>query len=219
MDTVSKEKRCNNCKDSKAFSEFYVRSGIDNPTHAGHYLTECKACMKLRTKNQKRLDNKEPYAFTEKIGIEYLASNGIPVLPGKALSHSWVDVIAFGCIKIEVKFARLKRVYGKDTFTFTATNRQSQNGFRADIILLICDYHTHMTYHLFSAANPVFYMNGRIKIGLTFVPGRTVPLKHGNNRVVMVQDMMDHAQDNIQLILDHLNHYCEGLKAGMPKAA
>lgn len=210
---ITLTKVCNRCKSEKSVSEFYVRSGCDNPTDIGHYISECKACMQDRAKSRKPLSATEPRTATEILAIEYLKSQGIPALPGKAISFAHVDVVAFGCIEIEVKYARLETKRGVQKFTFNSTPAQSRHGYRGSIVMLICEYpNERYTYHLFDAKHPVFYMDGRIKTGFTFTPGAIEALKHGNNRVVMTQPLMDAHQDNIELILEKLASYSSQLK-------
>lgn len=211
---ITLTKVCNRCKSEKSVSEFYIRSGCDNPTEVGHYSSECKDCMKQRTKGQKHLPPTEPRAVTEILALEYLKNRGIPALPGKAVSFSHVDVVAFGCVEIEVKFSRLQFNKGVHRFRFAATPNQSRHGFRGSIVMLICEYPSgRYTYHLFDARHPVFYIHGRVKIAFLFTPGATEALKHGDNRVVMTQPLMDAHQDNIALVWKKLKSYSEQLKA------
>lgn len=200
MDTVTKP--CRGCKANKTLDQFYIRSGVSNPTEPGHYVSECKSCMKVRSKNNGTLDPYEPRVLTEQLAIERLLDVGIFALPGKAISASDVDVVAWGCVWIEVKYARYEFKRGVKKFTFNTTPKQQQRGFLADLVMLICDYGDELTYHLFDANNPVFYMDqgSRVKSGFTFTPGAMEAKKHGDNRVVMTQPMMDDAQDRWDLI-------------------
>ena len=201
MTSLSLSKPCNNCKVPKPFSEFYVRSGIDNPTEPGHYLTECKDCMKGRNKKRAPLSPLVPHTPSEVLAMDYLRSHGVVTYPGKALRFAHVDVVAWGCVGIEVKYARLEQRGPADEFQFVTTKAQQRDGFRGHAVMLICDDGTGtLTHHLFDVRDPVFYIKGRVKTGFTFRPDRTTALKHGNNRVVMLQSMMDAALDNLALI-------------------
>ena len=207
MDTLSKI--CRACKEPLPLSDFYKRKNSDS------YVSECKACMKLRSKNQSNTgkDYLVPRATTEITAIDYLKSKGIPAVPGKALHHSHVDVVAFGCVEIEVKYASLKFQRSIEKFCFSASPSQQENGFRAQVVMLICDYKNGMmSYHFFDAKHPVFYMKGRMKTGFTFTPGMYEAKKHGSNRLVMVQGMMDEAQDNVALIYEQLKLTSQALK-------
>lgn len=140
--------------------------------------------------------------------IEHLNRYGIPAFNGTLLRFVGVDIIAYGCIGVDVKFARLERDRGVQKFTFKFAPSQQIQGLRSHVVMLICEWpDNHQTFHLFDATVPVFYMAGRLKSGLTFTPGATEAKKHGNNRVVMIQSMMDEAQDNVQLIEQHLSRY------------
>lgn len=197
MDTTV-SKRCARCKEVKPFTEFYIRPPFNKldkpPTLPGHFVSECKTCM--RERGSIDLHPTVPRAKTEILAIEYLRKNGIYAAPGKSVYAADVDVVAWGCVWIEVKYAELKR--GK--FTFKVTPTQSVRGFRAHIVLLICDYGDSKSFHLFDSQHPVFFKDGRVKTGFTFTPGATRALKHGNNRVVMIQPMMDAAQNDIELV-------------------
>ena len=198
MDTLTKP--CCACKTDKPLNEFYVRSGILNPTEPGHYVSECKVCMRLRNKTTGAVSPYEPRALTEQLAIEWLLDVGIYAAPGKAVRLAHVDVVAWGCVWIEVKYARYVSHRGVMKFKFDTTPKQQQRGFLADIVMLICDYGDELTYHLFEANHPVFYMQGRIKSGFTFTPGAMEAKKHGDNRVVMTQPLMDQAQDRWDMI-------------------
>lgn len=204
MNTVSKI--CCRCNTLKPLSDFYPRS------YSNGVMSECKECMKLRSKNIKDRNYFMPRVATEICAIDYLKKNAIPALPGKALRFSHVDVVAFGCVKIEVKYAKCEFKRGVQKFTFNATPAQQKYGFRAHIVMLICDYGEKKTYHFFKSSDPVFYIKGRLKTGFTFTPGNYEALKHANNRVVMVQSMMDAAQDNIQLIYDTVTMAAEEIR-------
>lgn len=199
MFTLSKV--CVRCKTDKPFSEFYIRSGYntpDNPpTEPGHYNSECKFCIQDRSKQSKHLPATEPRAKTEIIAINRLHQEGIHALPGKAVLASDVDVVAWGCVWIEVKYSRLGRRHGVvPGFIFNATPAQMRRGFLAHIVMLICEHPDgHCTFHLFDAKDPVFYIHGRVKSGMTFRPKQLEAIKHGNNRVVMTQPMMDAAHN------------------------
>jgi hypothetical protein len=217
MSTVSR--LCVKCKLEKPLSAFYARYGYRTPDHPptepGHVCSECKDCMRERGKKTKRIHPTVPRAKTEALAIEYLAQHGIHALPGKAVHAADVDVVAWGGIWLEVKYAQLTSSMGVPHFKFTITPKQMRSGFRGHLVLLICEYTPEQrTYHIFRPDHPVFYIKGRIKAGFTFRPNAMVALKHGNNRVVMTQPLMDEAEDRIDLIWDTLRQLSEQLKQG-----
>lgn len=210
MDTVSKV--CCRCNIEKPLTEFYPRK------HTNSYVSECKDCMKERSRqtSNNNQDYLMPRASTELLAIQYLHANGIPTLPGKALHYSHVDAIAFGCIQIEVKYSRLSYHRGASKFVFNATPAQMKHSFRAHLVMLICDYGDDegLTHHFFLPSNEVFYIDGRMKSGFTFTPGALEAKKHGNNRVVMTQPLMDEARDRLELIYLKLKEYIAEIKQG-----
>jgi hypothetical protein len=133
-------------------------------------------------------------------------------LPGKALAYAHTDVVAFGCIRIEVKYAKLDRSRNREKYTFVTTPVQGQRGLLADVVMLICDDGSKHTFHLFRPDDPVFFIKGRLKTGFTFTPGAMEAGKHGNNRVVMTQPMMDEARNRFGLVWSALKSKSEGLK-------
>lgn len=197
MDTIV-SKPCARCHSVKPLADFYTRPPYNKPgnppTLPGHYVSECKTCMKAR--GSTNYHPTVPRAKTEILAIDYLRRNGVYAVPGKSVYAADVDVVAWGCVWIEVKYALLQR--GK--FTFHSTPTQKERGYRAHVVILICDYGSQKTYHLFRSNHPVFYKDGRIKSGFTFTPGAMEAKKHGNNRVVMTQPLMDTAQNDTEMI-------------------
>lgn len=199
MDTLAK--LCAKCKQEKKLDDFYPRSGVDEPYLPGHFTSECKQCMKDRNKTADKLSPYEPRVFTEKVAIEKLRTLNTHAIPGKAVAAADVDVVCWGCVWVEVKYAKLEFERGAYKFKFTASPKQSKRGFLADLVMLVCEYPgERLTYHLFEATDDVFYIHGRVKTGWTFTPGAHTALKHGNNRTVLTQPLMDAAEERWELI-------------------
>lgn len=218
MDTLSKVCTNRNCQqvNPQPLSHFYERSGYKGiASEPGHYVSECKTCMRERARTTKPVPKTVSSVYNERLAIEYLRQHGIYAAPGKSVYASDVDVVAFGCVWIEVKHSRYEHRSGRKQFAFVATPKQQERGYRAHLVMLICEYsEQHRTYHLFDARDEVLYIKGRVKSGLTYYPDRTVALKHAQNRVVMTRSMMDSAQDNVGLIWRHLKWVIETLKDG-----
>src|SRR3990167_9450953 len=92
---------------------------------------------------------------TEILAIEYLKQHKIPALPGKAYKLADVDILAWGCVRVEVKYSSIRHY--NHYFSFSLTRRQRQRGVLADVVLMICDYGDHRTFHLFDPDDEVFY--------------------------------------------------------------
>jgi hypothetical protein len=145
-------RRCTRCGNAKPADAFYRRSGTKL------LLSECKDCMKARNKTHKHVAPDVSNVPTENDLIAVLAAQGVPAIPGKALSQKWVDVVAWGCVNIEVKSA-----YAKDgrKFLFRLTAKQKANGVRGDLIVLVCKHDSGNTYHVFHADDPIFFRDGK----------------------------------------------------------
>jgi hypothetical protein len=219
MITLTDSKPCGKCHEEKPYTAYYVRSGYgtdERPAiEPGHYSTECKACLKLRGAKQIKIGITETTVFSEALLIERLRREGIPALPGKAFGAADVDVLAHNLVRVEVKFARLENRRGVNQFRFDTTPKQQRYGFRATVVVLICEYAPKQhTFHTFYADHPVFYRDGHLKNGMCFTPGAMEAKKHGNNRVVMTQPIMD-AHENAWWIIDaERQRMCEALRFG-----
>lgn len=199
-------KFCNGCKQDKPVEDFYKRKNSDS------YSSECKDCMKARSKarNPSTEDVYLPRVQSEIDAIAYLRGKGIAVAPGKAFRVPWVppftDLVAWGCVYIEVKYSALYTYHERSYFKFLASPKQIESGYTAHVVLLMCGYTRRTTYHLFSPNDPVFYIQKdgepepRLKRMLSYYPGTTEQSRTKTDRVVMTDAMMDAAQDNIALI-------------------
>ena len=203
MDSVSQEVHvCRNpaCVHQglpQSVDNFYRREG-------GKYLvSECKDCMKVRSATQatRRIPKNVPYHPTELIAINRLAQEGIHALPGKAFASSYADIVAWGCVPIEVKYASRGIEYKRGVFHFVTTAAQRRRGFIADLVMLICDYEERQTFHLFPVTHEVFYMKGRMKTGFVYDPGNPkAGSRHTGNRSVMTDSLMTEYEDRWDLI-------------------
>jgi hypothetical protein len=118
---------CSLCQQPKAVSEFYTRSGMPHLRYAW-----CIDCHKLKAKQQKKMPRHLSSVESETKLIEYLWCCGIPALPGKAIGHEYADVVAWGCVMIEVKSAR--PIDG--TYHFNFTPLQQAKGLRGHVLVL-----------------------------------------------------------------------------------
>lgn len=198
--SYKEEKQCRRCGETKAWSEFYIRSGYEG-VKPGHYNSECKACMKVRGNNPNRLPPTVPRSPTEIIAINYLTKHGIHCLPGKAVKASDVDVVAWGCVWMEVKYSAMRE---RGEFMFHVTPPQQRRGFLAHIVLLICDYGDRQTFHFLPADTPAFYHKGKLKGGISYLPGRkTISGKGpvpGGMKATLTDDIMTESQDRFDMI-------------------
>lgn len=209
-------KPCNRCEQVLPFSAYYRRSGYGTEHRPaimpGHFNSECKACMKIRSQGQLRRSPWESAVVSEQMAIDYLMSHGIWAQTGKATSAPDVDVVAWGAVWIEVKRARLRR----GVFMFRTTPAQQDRGFLAHVILLVCDQGEDTTYHVFSPSSPEFYHDdGRLKDGFTYRPGREVATNQGRGSThQLTRSIMESAQDNVGLIWEAQKRIHQQLRDG-----
>lgn len=195
-------RKCVACQELKEPSEFYNRPG-------GKYVTsECKECMKTRSRNRVPVDRKVAVVPSEADVIIELHKQGIPALPGKALHQQWADVIAYGCVLVEVKSA--KRHY-RGCYQFSFTPSQRAGKLKGDLVVLVCKHDDGNTYHVLQANNPVFYgEDGKLKTAVAWTPGA----KHKGRFISLNDEMMADAQNQWGLVDTYLTRICAKLAAG-----
>lgn len=186
-------KVCRTCKQEKPINNFYDTLGRRDGKSS-----DCKECVKaVHKKNYKAKDRRDTRSGrqTENRVIEQLCSIGIYSVSGKASGYKWCDVVAWGCVTIEVKTAPLSDRQFQFSFTYTQVKR----GIQAKIIMLVCDYGGYQTFHLFPSSHPVFYQNGILKHGVTYTPHTPSP-KLNRVGVSLNDKVMTEFQDNWELI-------------------
>lgn len=152
-------KRCNGkhgCGEILPITEFYKHPN-------GHHQSMCKKCHTAYNKSRsgKTKSNEHEQAF-----VLECHKHGVFAVQGAATrSHAWTDVIAWGCVRIEVKAAEIGATKG---YNFRGTARQSKRGFDADIVVLVADG----DYYFLPADHAVFFRNdGKRKTAVSWRPG------------------------------------------------
>lgn len=147
------------------------------------------------SKSQESLPANISRVPSENEAIKELARHGMPALPGKALGFRFVDTVVWGCVFIEVKIAK----WDGHSFMFWFSAQRNKGLIRGHLVMFICDYGDHQTYHLFDAKHPVFYNNGKIKMGIKYMPNPKS--KRGwKSDNAMTADLMNAAKDQWQMI-------------------
>lgn len=184
-------KICSRCREEKCLSEFYV------DRHSGLPVNPCIVCKKANAHNQKNVDDKISTVESERWVIERLARVGIHALPGKALSHYYCDVVAWGCVGIEVKSSSFHLDDGHEYFHFGFTHKQKSRGILGQVVVLVCRDVGYNTFHVFPATHPMFYNDdGNLKRAVTYTPMRS---KSGKPSA-LTDEMMDEAEDRWELV-------------------
>lgn len=197
---VGDVKVCTDCGKTKHLSGFYKRSGAPHLR-----LSVCKDCMKLRAKTATKYPAYKSGVVHEQELIDKLATLGIPALPGKALAHKWADVIAWGCVMIEVKLA----TFDGRSYHWTFTPQQQQRGVRGHIIVLATFNHGY-DYYVFPSDYEGFYNDGGLKTGVMWTPKRS----GGGKKAVLTESIMRIAYNSWIDIDYKRDDICKALRNG-----
>lgn len=203
MDAVADVKTCRSCGQVLPVTAFYKRSSVKRDS----YTSECKSCMRERSRqtNLQRLPADVPRTKSETLALTYLRTAGIPAVPGKAFRLADVDVVAWGCVWIEVKYSLLKSS-PRPRFQFGATPAQIRRGYLAHVIMLICDYGDNQSYHLFQSDHDVFYRDladgtRKVKAAVAYIPEATGSTRRAAPSIVVPTDaLMKLHEDNLDCI-------------------
>src|SRR5262245_36882243 len=98
-----KTKLCNKCGEEKPLEEFYTRRNTGDG-----YMNWCKECHKSVTYANTRHPKDKAVEMGATDVIRKLQNLGIYAAPGKASVYQHVDVVAWGCVRIEVKSSHLR---------------------------------------------------------------------------------------------------------------
>jgi len=187
---------CRRCKIEKSLSEYYTRSGLPHL-----HLKMCKACYRELGRSQvhSSADRRRAVVQSEKEVIEILKGQGIPALPGKALGHQYADIIAWGCVLIEVKYSRIRN---NNLFIFSFSPQQRNYSIRGDLVVLVCDYGDKITHHVFLSSDPVFYFkSGSLKPSTCYMP-YAKQRRNFANRITLMPEYMEAHQGKWDMVED-----------------
>lgn len=165
----STTKQCSKCGEAKPLSEFYLRKRKGSHTPEQY----CKLCHHLMTQKYQSAQIGTNARVTTVKGelqvIDRLKQFGIFAASGKASEYKWTDVVAWGCIPIEVKTATLDK---NGQYVFAFSYNQIEYGTQALFIVLVLNQSdTQSSFHVFPSDHSIFYANGKLKWKLPYTPG------------------------------------------------
>lgn len=201
MPTLPHSKVCRDCQIEKPVNEFYLR------TDGRNYTSVCIECMKVRGRyrNLGKMARLISTVDSENQILSELHQLGIPAWPGKAMSHTWADMVAWGIVRIEVKSA-IPNEKGVCSWHFTPS--QLRNGIRGDVVILIRNEPTGPTYFILRQDSPVFYLeDGDRKSAIIY------PLRRWASRLHL-NDLIEASVDHWQLINQVRDELCLKLQSG-----
>lgn len=192
------KRTCTKCKVEKRLDEFYTHSSGKD----GHMNT-CIECYKQQQKDRRKRPDyhkkskNEAQTETEGLVIARLFREGIFAAPGKSSQWHWIDVTAWGCVKVEVKSSNLMG----SGYQFMFTPKQISKQFQSDIICLLCMNGNDVSYHLFPSDHQVFFLpNGKRKRGLGYDPLSTIRKNGYRFGISLDTPLMNQHKDNWSLI-------------------
>lgn len=160
----------------------------------------CKECIKANTRrNYARNGNKseKPSNTGEWLVKSHLRSLGIFAEKGAGGHHKYVDLVAWGCVRIEVKTSTL--INGRFQFSI---GRRANSFHGHDLVILVCKWpDDQATYHVFRPDHPVFYKSrGQLKRGVIYNPTPQHRHNDGLNGMTLSAEIMAEHQDRWDLI-------------------
>jgi len=166
----------------KPLGEYYQRKGMRDGLYSW-----CKACHRTIARQYKATSRRIPGHPSEQTAIDALKAQGIFAVPGKATIWPNIDVVAWGCVRIEVKTSGLNG----NSFRFGLGYKTKRRWHDCDIVLLICHWPEEPpTFHLFRATQPAFFnTDGTLKNGVSWTPNRH---HRGPRNGVTLDDVMMH---------------------------
>lgn len=205
-------KVCRKCGLEKSIDEFYKRSGANGTQ------SYCIACYNARAATQIRAPKNIAGEQSERDVVSVLLSNGIYATGGKASAFKYIDVVAWGCVRIEVKSSTLRsNNYPDDlAYTFGFTANQQKRGIDADLVVLVClgKTNTQNTYHIFPSNHPVFYKYGRLKSAVVYSTIKKRPYMRVRGGIAMSHTLMHQHQDAWHLIEEKRFEISQRLRSG-----
>ena len=184
--------KCSRCNQYKPQADYYKRSGLSV------FYTWCKQCHKTRVAPQVALFDRLDMRTNniERDVIVKLSNMGIFSVPSKRVAGVRTDIVAWGCVNIEVKSS----VFHDGKYKFAFTPKQVANGLKADILILVCIGLQRTDYHIFDTKSSFLYTGGRLKYAIEYSPDRIVNTNRGKQFNPLSRAEMDSAHNNWDLI-------------------
>lgn len=192
---MSETKRCKNganCVQANKYPD-----GIMPIGEFRRYSNTCKKCHSRYTAEARKRNNSDPKRSRDRLlgessmdaVIHRLTQQGIHAVRGRDSGFNRVDVVAWGCVRIEVKSSTPYRSDGEWSFHF---GNQTEKGIKGDLVVLVPldESGIPIMYSVFPANFHAFYRSGRLK-SAAILYARPANRKPGHTPLTM-QDMEAH---------------------------
>ncbi len=194
-------KQCSVCGNLKSITEFSKRS------HRNTVHTSCKECRRKKSKQYGHKHKTVEGNDGEKLVKAELLKHGIYAAPGKCSEFKNQDLVAWGCVRIEVKTSQLhSRKQNSDSYQFDLGDDKTKFN-RTDIVVLVCM--DTISFHVFESNHPTFYHGGVLKKSVMYIP-EPKHVKYPDR--VLTKDMMENAQNKWEIIEEYRQKYIKELK-------
>jgi hypothetical protein len=183
------------CKIEKDLhGDFYA-----NSTAVGRDST-CKDCRKKQKyeRTQANKGNPRKHNRHEQDFITACHERGIFAIQASEVNYKFCDVVAWGCVRIEVKYPDI--INDGNMYQWRFTRNQARKRLPTDIIVLVTEHLGETKYHFFNPLHPVFFNPDQTrKIGLSYTVEREKDY-HTEYGVVMTHDTLNMHKDAWQTI-------------------
>lgn len=157
-------KTCRQCGEEKSQLEFYA-----NRYYPDGLMAVCKSCQKIRaaqSRENRRLRKNEPLDGTgeipELLVVEQLKKLGVPARRTSA-DVAYVDVEAWGCVRIEVKSSKLHHHSSLEHEQYKFAFSPDQKGeMVCDIIVLVL-LEPQISFHVFPSNHHIFFYRSSVR--------------------------------------------------------
>lgn len=165
MDAMTGEiKTCSICGFDKPLSDYYIQTSNRKPA------PNCKSCHIERNRTYRQRSASEPSRVSEQIVVDEMRRNRIYACMGRETAFPYVDAVAWGCVRIEIKTGEFRHS-GKGLWVFRFTNAQIERGIQGDAVVLVVPYKSGNEYHIFKSDHPLFYStDGKLRRRIGIVP-------------------------------------------------
>lgn len=189
-------KICRNCHERKPEDDFYIYSSSQKR------MPICKKCHLIKCNQRKPRPKHISGNDSEFRAIQHMRKLGIYAAPGKSSEHHFLDVIAWGCVRVEVK--PVTRMFDRqDVWRISFSRNQCEKGLVADVIVVMIPAQSDYHYYVLPA-NHAFFRDTN---------GKLIPEMLINRRVLPGSVLHQH-RDNWQLIEKIRQEIIDDLKAG-----
>lgn len=189
-------KTCSACGDTKPLSDYYIY------TSSKKIMPICKVCHRGRNKKYQPVPADSCGVAHQNDLIRILRSMGIYASPGKSSEYVHADVVAWGCVRIEVKLGASIDKCKPHIWRFAFTEKQANGGLVADLIAFMCPNGLDVggyTCYLIEPTCPELYRDGKFKPVLTINLGKHRKSRQDGRRPLSPELLNSH-RDNWQVI-------------------